>query len=122
MIDSIYKLEKKEETSEVETNYQLLLDKSHPIFEGHFPGYPVLPGVVQIAIVTELLEKKLNKKLQLLKASNTKFLKMIDPLTMETIHLTTKVLSLTENGVKISSSIASEAGVCLKYKAQYKFA
>jgi len=122
MTDSIYRLVHYEATSEAENVYELFLHKDHPIFKGHFPGHPVLPGVVQIAIVTELLEKKLDKKLLLVKASNTKFLKMIDPIKMSTIHLTTKVLAITEEEVSISSSISSEAGICLKYKAHYKFA
>ena len=38
------------------------LNASHKIFDGHFPGNPVTPGVVQIQIVKELLEKALEKE------------------------------------------------------------
>lgn len=34
------------------------VDAGHKIFEGHFPGQPVLPGVCQIQLIKELLEKK----------------------------------------------------------------
>jgi 3-hydroxyacyl-[acyl-carrier-protein] dehydratase len=57
----------------------LSLNASHPIFSGHFPGQPVLPGVCMIQIAKELLEDALKKELALIKADQIKFLTVIDP-------------------------------------------
>lgn len=55
------------------------LHAGHPIFAGHFPGQPVLPGVCQLMIVKELAEKALGRKLFLRHAGQIKFLAMVDP-------------------------------------------
>jgi 3-hydroxyacyl-[acyl-carrier-protein] dehydratase len=52
----------------------------HPVFSGHFPGQPVLPGVCQLAIVKELAERALNRGLVMQHADQVKFLAMVDPL------------------------------------------
>ncbi|WP_018630585.1 hypothetical protein [Niabella aurantiaca] len=55
------------------------LNAGHKIFEGHFPGQPVLPGVCMIQIVKELTEEATGKKLFLAEAAQCKFLSMVDP-------------------------------------------
>ncbi len=55
------------------------LVKEHPIFKGHFPGQPVLPGACMVQMVKELTEDITGKKLRLNKAGNIKFLAFIDP-------------------------------------------
>lgn len=45
-------------TSSVQDNGDItihLSDKSHPLFEAHFPQYPILPGFALIDILAELL-------------------------------------------------------------------
>lgn len=58
---------------------EINLNSKHPIFKGHFPGLPVVPGVCMMAIVKELLQKGVGKKLQLQKADTIKFLALINP-------------------------------------------
>jgi len=55
------------------------LNPMHEIFQGHFPGQPVLPGVCMVRIAQELLEKAIQCPLELLKADQIKFLAVIDP-------------------------------------------
>ncbi|WP_103069776.1 hotdog family protein [Aquimarina sediminis] len=55
------------------------LNKRHKIFEGHFPGNPVTPGVCMIQIIKEIVEKHLEKKLFLERISNVKFTALINP-------------------------------------------
>ncbi|HSG67114.1 MAG TPA: hypothetical protein VK994_00310 [Bacteroidales bacterium] len=54
-------------------------DPDHALFEGHFPGQPVVPGVVLIRIAREMTEIITGKALALHEAANVKFLNMIDP-------------------------------------------
>jgi len=57
----------------------LQLDPAHSIFEGHFPGQPVLPGVCLMQIIREMLELATGGKWALQKAAQVKFVRMIDP-------------------------------------------
>ncbi len=58
---------------------RIRLHADHPLFAGHFPGQPVLPGVCQLAVVKELAEKALKRKLVMRHADQVKFLAMVDP-------------------------------------------
>lgn len=58
---------------------RLLIDEKHAIFDGHFPGVPVVPGVCMMQIVKEQLETKFDRSLQLVSGGNIKFLSLIDP-------------------------------------------
>ncbi|MEO5787861.1 MAG: 3-hydroxyacyl-ACP dehydratase [Gelidibacter sp.] len=55
------------------------INKEHPIFEGHFPNFPVTPGVTMLQIIKELTENQLNQSLFLSSASNVKFISLVDP-------------------------------------------
>ena len=71
----------------VEANYYL--NEDHPIFAGHFPGNPILPGVVQIEMIAQAAifachkakDDMINKKLEvaLLGVSSSKFRKPLVP-------------------------------------------
>lgn len=71
-------------TSQVEGNKTkiaagLTINKSHHIFDGHFPGLPIVPGVCMVQIIKETTESHLNRKLLMTAASNIKFLAVINP-------------------------------------------
>lgn len=55
------------------------LNPGHIIYSGHFPGHPVTPGVIQVQIVHELLEKHFSKNLKLITMPVCKFLKVLNP-------------------------------------------
>jgi len=57
----------------------LQIDAAHPVFQGHFPGSPVLPGVVQLEMVKAVLSKALEKPFALKEMSTCKFLEVLNP-------------------------------------------
>lgn len=68
---------------------RLKVNADDPIFMGHFPSLPVVPGVCMLQMVKEQLEDHLGQSLTLLRAANLKFLAVINPL--ENSELTTQI-------------------------------
>ena len=69
---------------------RLLIDEKHSIFDGHFPGVPVVPGVIMMQIVKEQLEEKFERSLQLVSGGNIKFLSLIDPVVNPQVSVEVK--------------------------------
>ena len=105
--------------SEHSIHATLELDPAHKIFEGHFPGQPVVPGVCMMQMQKELLEKAIGRKTSLRKADHAKFLSMIDP---RVDRLITAQIQFTRNGndtINLSGSFMQGEIVFFKYKALF---
>jgi 3-hydroxyacyl-[acyl-carrier-protein] dehydratase len=77
-LNSLYKIN--EFSAGTETISAVLsIDPDHEIFEGHFPDRPVTPGVVQLQMVTELLEKHFSKNITLKSMRTCKFIQVLNP-------------------------------------------
>lgn len=48
-------------------------------FDGHFPNMPILPGVAQLALVTDLLNRALKRSVITRSVSRVRFKQMIRP-------------------------------------------
>ena len=49
---------------------KISINKTHKIFEGHFPGLPIVPGVCMMQIIREIMETTTKKSLKLTAADN----------------------------------------------------
>lgn len=58
---------------------QIRLNPGHEIFKAHFPGKPVVPGVCQIQIISEIIAAQIHCEVILTDAKNVKYLLPIDP-------------------------------------------
>jgi 3-hydroxyacyl-[acyl-carrier-protein] dehydratase len=92
------------------------LDPKHEIFKGHFPGFPVMPAVVQLQIVNELINKSLCRKVRIVSILHSKFLKIINP--EETKHLTIQITLM--EGADIKATGFSSEDFYFKFRAIIK--
>jgi len=97
----------------------IALNPAHDIFKGHFPGNPVVPGVCMMQMIKEVLEDHLDKKLQLVKADNIKFLSFINPNQHGQVGLEIKMNAI-EGQVKADAQLVNEGIVFLKFKGAFK--
>lgn len=98
------------------------LNPSCVIYQAHFPGQPITPGVCIVQMGVELLEELLGEyprrkvNLEISKVKNVKFLSVISPLeTPQVIYLLKKV-EMSEDGseVKAQLEVASNEEVKAK--------
>jgi 3-hydroxyacyl-[acyl-carrier-protein] dehydratase len=61
----------------------------NPVFEGHFPGFPIYPGVSQIQDVCDTLSGHFGQTVNLVNISRTKFLSFVTP--PATLHVVCRV-------------------------------
>ena len=96
------------------------LNPSHKIFNGHFPGNPILPGVCMVQILKELLINYSDYKLILKSAGSIKYLSFIDPVVNNIIHINVE-MSRTENGdISCKAILNSDSVVFCRFKGEFK--
>jgi 3-hydroxyacyl-[acyl-carrier-protein] dehydratase len=96
------------------------LNPAHEIFNGHFPGNPILPGVCMVQILKELLINYSGCKLILKNAGSIKYLSFIDPLVNNIIHFNVE-MNKTENGdISSKATLNSESVVFCRFKGEFK--
>lgn len=96
------------------------LNSKHQVYQGHFPGNPVAPGVCLTQMVKETVEHITGKKLLMVTGDNLKFTAVLNP---EINPDVTMVLGLKtkDNGLlqADSSVTAGETGF-FSIKASFK--
>ena len=96
------------------------LSVQHAIFEGHFPGHPVLPGACMLQMVKELLETFLEKPLQLMKADDIRFSAMVDPNVNKELIFSIQYHLTEAQLVNVNAKILKQDNtVCCKIKASF---
>lgn len=108
------------------TNNELIttmnLVKNHAVFQGHFPGQPVLPGVSMIQVSKELLEEYLGFPLIMKSSRQIKFLHVVNP--EETPQVVSKIKwDLQEEDMKYKAAIqliAPEGHTIFKMQCDYE--
>jgi len=85
----------------------LEINASHKIFEGHFPGQPVVPGVCMMQMVKEIIEKVVGRKTRIANADNLKFLTIIDPTKNKNIRADLKYTVTDDGKINVSASFTS---------------
>lgn len=81
-------------------SYGIELHPNHFIFAAHFPGNPIVPGVCQIQMITELLEKKFAKRLYVKEIKNIKYLNVLTPNEVTSLNITFQKLAEEETSLK----------------------
>lgn len=78
LLDSFYHIEQSEPTASG-IRYTVALHPDHVIYQAHFPGKPITPGVCIIQIARELLSLFRGEALEISILHNVKFLSVIEP-------------------------------------------
>lgn len=95
---------------------KLELNASHRIFEGHFPGQPVVPGVCLMQMVQEVTEQALgNGPLRLSRADQMKFISAIDPGKIGNLEMKLDCRIGEDGMVNVMANLTDGDKVCFKF-------
>lgn len=97
------------------------LNKEHEVYEGHFPGNPIVPGVCLTQLIKEVMENVEGTDLIMVYADNIKFMAMVNPEVNSRLQIDLKVKYDTEqNLIKVSSVTHFNDQVFYKFKGNFK--
>jgi 3-hydroxyacyl-[acyl-carrier-protein] dehydratase len=108
------------ETADQDIKASLVINAGHKIFEGHFPGQPVVPGVCMMQMVKEVIEQVTARQTRLVKAQEMKFLAIINPQQNNIIQATLKYI-VQENEVTVTATMFKDELIHFKFKGQFAF-
>lgn len=117
MLDNFYTLNSIA-TEGTQTTALITINKNHAVFQGHFPGNPVTPGVCMMHIIKELTEKITAKKLFMQASSNIKFMALINPEKTPDLVLHLDIVE-TEEGYKVKNETRFGETLALKLVSLY---
>jgi 3-hydroxyacyl-[acyl-carrier-protein] dehydratase len=103
--------------NESEIVASVVLNPQHEIYNGHFPGNPVVPGVCQVEVVKRVFNAVIGGQWSIADAKEIKFLAMIIPSEMQYITCTISYKKEAENQMKITAQLSHNDRVCMKLKA-----
>ena len=108
-------------TSNDETQYiaAIEINSQHTIFDGHFPGRPVVPGVCLMQMIKEITEVIIKKQTLLIKADEMKFLSVINPQENNLVTVELKITSLENNSHQVVAVLKNLAGIYFKFKGSF---
>ena len=101
-----------------EVSATISFQKDHPVFAGHFPGNPVVPGVCMIQIIRELLEDALKMKLLIRFGDNVKFLSVINPIETPTVQASIQSV-VKEDAIEVQASLFNGQVSYFKFKGSF---
>ena len=130
--NNLYKIISTEEVNSI-FNYTVELNPSCVIYQAHFPGEPITPGVCIVQIGKEVIEDLLleqssaSRRLEIIKAKNIKFLSVISPNEMPILTYQVRKLGFSDDNMTIETQIVvnsddkSMAKISLVMKLYDKF-
>ncbi len=97
------------------------LNKEHEVYEGHFPGNPVVPGVCLTQLIKEIMENVEGVELSLVYADNIKFMAVVNPEVNSRLQIDLKVKYDDEQSlIKVNSVTHFNDQVFYKFKGNFK--
>ena len=99
------------------TIFQISLNPACKVYEGHFPGEPVSPGVCNIQMIKECAEQVVGKPLLLNNLQQCRLTTLVTPLVHPQVEVT---IALEEKGetYKLKATIGKREDIYLDLKAE----
>ena len=90
-----------------DAGYTVRFDASHPIFAGHFPEHPVVPGACLVQVAEELTALTIGRPVRFTAIKNLKFRQPVTPDTEVTVTIQHQLSTINYQLSTINSTCAS---------------
>lgn len=90
--------------------YELKLIPSSVIYQAHFPGEPITPGVCIVQMGKELVEDALQQELHISYVKNVKFLSILTPTQSTSATFLLQKITFSEDGKEVKVQIVVTSG------------
>lgn len=117
LLDNFYKIIHIEEKEDGKREIEIELNPGHALYQGHFPGQPVVPGVCTLQIIKESAERIVNRPLQYAQIASSKFLSAVNPLETQLLHLSIQLKETEEALLKLQAEGVCNGKEFIKLKA-----
>ncbi|MEG1555634.1 MAG: hypothetical protein RR356_02790 [Bacteroidales bacterium] len=104
MKQPIYDIENMEKRED-ELLFSVKLMAEHPIFKGHFPDHPILPGIISIYMVKDCFSQYHHVDYTFFHIIQCKFIKIIDPTLHSKLNISVKNALSNDNKIELSGKI-----------------
>ncbi|MBP7781042.1 MAG: hypothetical protein KA051_02815 [Paludibacteraceae bacterium] len=106
LLDNYFYIEKQEKDEE-DFLFLVRLNTEHPIFNGHFPGNPISPGVCNIQMIKECAERIMGCQLRLDNIKQCKFSNLIIPSSELRITISIRLQQIEGDRIKLHGIIST---------------
>jgi 3-hydroxyacyl-[acyl-carrier-protein] dehydratase len=120
LLHDFYKIISLEKTAESKYLAMILINEEHEVFQGHFPGNPIMPGVCMMQIIKELTEQITKSSLFMQSLSNVKFMALINPFNTPELRLELDIVTTDEGLIKVKNISYFNETVALKLSSVYR--
>ena len=106
LLDSLYTIVS-ETANESGHEFELKLNPEHFIYQAHFPGEPITPGVCIMQIAVELFEVALKAPIALNTVKNIKFLRIISPNEVTDVKYSLQKITKEDGLLKVQVTVSA---------------
>ena len=117
-MDPFYEIISTKEEEKGILQFQIKIRANHPVFKGHFPDFPVVPGAMMIKIFKELINNFFGKYYMLSSSRDIKFLALIEPVEDKILDIEIKYQLVSE---LLSTSITVKENETISLKMSGNF-
>jgi 3-hydroxyacyl-[acyl-carrier-protein] dehydratase len=113
LLDSLYTIVS-ETANESGHEFELKLNPEHFIYQAHFPGEPITPGVCIMQIAVELFEVALKTPIALNTVKNIKFLRIISPNEVTDVKYSLQKITKEDGLLKVQVTVSAAEEIYAK--------
>jgi 3-hydroxyacyl-[acyl-carrier-protein] dehydratase len=119
LLDCYYLIQNQQTVGQI-TLFDVILLPECGVYEGHFPGMPVAPGVCNIQMIKECVERITGKKLLLEYVERCKFTTLITPQQHRELQIRVELTENEDKWLKVTAAIGRDETEYMVFKGEFK--